>query len=64
MKRFEVIDCIFSLIKKNTRIISSVGYNSREVYQIRKKRKTKKGKDFLLVEGMGSGRLDQRLYKV
>ena len=40
-------------IKKKTNIISSVGYNSRELYQLRKEYGFKNGKDFLLVGGMG-----------
>ena len=40
-------------INKKTKIISSVGYNSRELYQIRKEKIFKNGKDFLVVGGMG-----------
>ncbi len=40
-------------IKKNTKIISSTGYNSREIMYIRDKYKIKKGKDFYMVGGMG-----------
>jgi phosphonopyruvate decarboxylase len=40
-------------IKKNTKIISSTGYNSRELMYLRNKYKIKKGKDFYMVGGMG-----------
>ena len=39
--------------KKNTRIISSTGYNSRELIYIRKKYQIKNSKDFYMVGGMG-----------
>ncbi len=47
---------IFELIKninKETRIISSVGFNSRELFFLRKKENIVKGKDFLMVGAMG-----------
>ena len=40
-------------IKKNTKIISSTGYNSREIMYLRDKYKIKEGKDFYMVGGMG-----------
>ena len=40
-------------IKKNTKIISSTGYNSREIMYLRDKYKINKGKDFYMVGGMG-----------
>ncbi len=40
-------------IKKNTKIISSTGYNSRELMYIREEYKIKNGEDFYMVGGMG-----------
>tara|TARA_B110001454_G_scaffold215832_1_gene237974 strand:- start:2074 stop:3192 length:1119 start_codon:yes stop_codon:yes gene_type:complete len=53
LRRSDVIENTLNLIEKNTKIIGSVGFNSREIYQIRKERKINKGKDFLLIGGMG-----------
>ncbi len=40
-------------LEKNTKIISSTGYNSRELMYLREKYKFKKTKDFYMVGGMG-----------
>lgn len=40
-------------VKKNDKIISSTGYNSREILYLRKKYNYQNGKDFYLVGGMG-----------
>tara|TARA_B100000900_G_C20569328_1_gene712545 strand:+ start:324 stop:1424 length:1101 start_codon:yes stop_codon:yes gene_type:complete len=40
-------------LDKNTKIISSTGYNSRELIYLREKYKLKKTKDFYMVGGMG-----------
>jgi phosphonopyruvate decarboxylase len=40
-------------LNKNTKIISSTGYNSRELMYLREKYKFKKTKDFYMVGGMG-----------
>ena len=40
-------------LNKNTKIISSTGYNSRELMYLRKKYKFKNTKDFYMVGGMG-----------
>ena len=40
-------------IKKKTKIISSTGYNSREIMYLRDKHKFINGKDFYMVGGMG-----------
>ena len=40
-------------LKKNTKIISSTGYNSRELMYLRKKSEYKNSKDFYMVGGMG-----------
>ena len=52
LKRFEVLKEILNLIKDKTKIISTTGYTSRELNQIRQERKFK-GKDFYMVGGMG-----------
>ncbi len=51
--RKDVIEIILDKISNNTKIISTTGYTSRELFQIRKKRGTRKGKDFYMVGGMG-----------
>jgi phosphonopyruvate decarboxylase len=48
-----VINELLNKIKKNTRIVSTTGYTSRELFQIRKNKKYKNGKDFYMVGGMG-----------
>lgn len=44
---------LLNKIKKNTAIISSTGYTSRELMYIREKYNLKRGKDFYMVGGMG-----------
>ena len=44
---------LLDTIKKNTKIISSTGYNSRELMYLRKKYNLKNGKDFYMIGGMG-----------
>lgn len=51
--RSEFIESLLASIKKDTKIISTTGYTSRELYQIRLGKKLKKGKDFYMVGGMG-----------
>lgn len=51
--RYEFFKVFLKKIKKNTQIFSSVGFNSREIYQIRREEKILFGKDFLVVGGMG-----------
>ena len=49
-------DFILELLKKipkKTRIISTTGYTSRELMQLRKENKLFKGEDFYMVGGMG-----------
>ncbi len=53
VKREDFIRNLLTHVKKNTRIISTTGYTSRELYQIRRNEKFKKGKDFYMVGGMG-----------
>ncbi len=44
---------LLQTIEKNTKIISSTGYNSRELMHLRDKYKIKKSSDFYMVGGMG-----------
>ena len=53
LTRSDIVEHILQSVKKNTKIIGSVGFNSREIHQIRNERKIKSGKDFLLIGGMG-----------
>ena len=48
-----VINELLDKININTKIISTTGYTSRELFQIRKDKKYKNGKDFYMVGGMG-----------
>ncbi|OUW73502.1 MAG: phosphonopyruvate decarboxylase [Pelagibacteraceae bacterium TMED216] len=47
------ISKLITRLKNNTKIISTTGYTSRELYQIRKNKKNNNGKDFYMVGGMG-----------
>ena len=51
--RIDFISELLKKITKQTKIISSVGFNSRELFYLRKKEKISKGKDFLMVGAMG-----------
>jgi phosphonopyruvate decarboxylase len=53
LSREIVINELLNKINKNTRIISTTGYTSRELFQIRKNKKYKNGRDFYMVGGMG-----------
>tara|TARA_B100000401_G_scaffold433653_1_gene372580 strand:+ start:352 stop:1449 length:1098 start_codon:yes stop_codon:yes gene_type:complete len=53
IKRSLFIIELLKNISKNTKIISTTGYTSRELYQIRNETNCKKGKDFYMVGGMG-----------
>ncbi len=44
---------LLETVKKNTKIISSTGYNSRELIYLRNKYNFKNSKDFYMVGGMG-----------
>ena len=44
---------LLELLKKNTKIISSTGFNSRELMYLRNKYKIKNSSDFYMVGGMG-----------
>lgn len=47
------LESLLKLVPKSTRIISSTGYNSREIMDLRNKKKLTKGRDFYMVGGMG-----------
>lgn len=51
--RPDAIECILNNIKKKTKIISTVGYTSRELYQIKNNKNITNGKTFLMIGGMG-----------
>ncbi len=51
--RKEVLDELLKQIKKKTKIISTTGFTSREIYQLRKEKNYQNGKDFYMVGGMG-----------
>ena len=53
IKRGEFIEKLLECINKNTKIVSSTGYISRELHQIRKNKNINLGKDFYMVGGMG-----------
>ena len=52
--RPDAIECILNSIEKKTKIISTVGYASRELYQIKKYKKIKIGKSFGRIGGWDS----------
>ncbi len=51
--RSQFIEFFLKKIRKNSRVISTTGYTSRELNQIREIKNYKKGKDFYMVGGMG-----------
>jgi len=51
--RSEFIKFFLNLIPKNSKIVSTTGYTSRELMEIRRKMKSQNGKDFYMVGGMG-----------
>ena len=51
--RSEFIETFLKIIPKSSKIISTTGYTSRELMQIRKQKKISNGKDFYMVGGMG-----------
>jgi phosphonopyruvate decarboxylase len=53
LKRSDVLRFVLKKIQKGTKIISTTGYTSRELHQIKKNEKVKRGKDFYMVGGMG-----------
>jgi len=53
INRSDVIKKLFKHISNKTKIVSSVGFNSRELMQMRIENKIKKGKDFYMIGGMG-----------
>jgi phosphonopyruvate decarboxylase len=53
LTRAIVINELLNKIDNNARIISTTGYTSRELFEIRKDKKYKNGKDFYMIGGMG-----------
>ncbi len=53
LERAYVLEEILKNIKNSTDLISTTGFTSRELYQIRLNKKLKKGKDLYMVGGMG-----------
>jgi len=51
--RHVLIKKFLNKINKKTKIISTTGFTSRELFQIRQNHNLKKGKDFYMVGGMG-----------
>ena len=51
--RSDFIKEFLKLIPKNSKIISTTGYTSRELMEVRKQTKNSNGKDFYMVGGMG-----------
>jgi len=51
--RKDFIHELLKVIPKTAKVISTTGYTSRELMQIRKEKKLFKGKDFYMVGGMG-----------
>lgn len=47
------LENLLKILDKTTKIISSTGYNSRELMYLRNKNKTKYGNDFYMIGGMG-----------
>jgi len=53
ISRENFLKSLLTNINNSTNLISTTGYTSRELYQLRKKYYLKKGKDFYMVGGMG-----------
>ena len=53
INRAEFIEKFIDLLPLRSRVISTTGYTSRELMEIRKKNSINKGKDFYMVGGMG-----------
>ena len=51
--RREIIEILLKNLNKKTKLISTTGYTSRELNQIRSQKKLSNGQDFYLVGGMG-----------
>ena len=51
--RSDFIKKFLNLVPKKSKIVSTTGYTSRELMQIRKENKINRGKDFYMVGGMG-----------
>ena len=53
IKRKDVIENLLDLVKKDSKLIATTGFTSRELHQIRILKKNNNGDDFYMVGGMG-----------
>ncbi len=53
IKRIDFLEKLLKSINKTVKIISTTGYTSREIFQLRRQKKLNKGSDFYMVGGMG-----------
>ena len=53
IKRISFLEILLKNIKKNSKIVSTTGYTSRELHQLRINKNLKNGSDFYMVGGMG-----------
>ena len=53
IKRINFLETLLKKIGKNCKIISTTGYVSREIHQLRNEKKLENGSDFYMVGGMG-----------
>ena len=51
--RFDFLKKLLSMISKSDKVISTTGFTSRELDEIRKETRFSKGKDFYMIGGMG-----------
>lgn len=51
--RIKFLEILLKNIKKEDKLISTTGFTSRELFQLRKTKKMIKGKDFYMIGGMG-----------
>jgi phosphonopyruvate decarboxylase len=53
IKRITFLENLLKKISKKSKIISTTGYTSREIYQLRKQKNLKNDSDFYMIGGMG-----------
>ena len=53
MKKINFLEILLKNIKKEDKLISTTGFTSRELFQLRKTKNMTKGKDFYMIGGMG-----------
>ena len=64
LNRKNFIEIFLKLIPANSRIISTTGYTSRELFNLRKEKKLNKGKDFYMVGAMGHSQMVSLGYSI